>query len=190
MARVGHALAGQLRAGRLSIRRGAGVRSSRHGLTGPIVARGGVGACRAGRGPRGSCPRLGLAERLGRCVPAVRPGRGDPELLERGIRAGCRALGGGPRQEALDAGVLRRAPAPAAFRSDRHATAVQPYPGPFPFPAVADRDRTTRPLRRSLRAPRGRCRRAGPWLAPWPAGHSWAVVLTHDVETDVGLPDT
>ena len=25
-----------------------------------------------------------------------------------------------------------------------------------------------------------------PWLAPWPAGHSWAVVLTHDVETDVG----
>ncbi len=25
-----------------------------------------------------------------------------------------------------------------------------------------------------------------PWLASWPAGHSWAVVLTHDVETDVG----
>jgi hypothetical protein len=25
-----------------------------------------------------------------------------------------------------------------------------------------------------------------PWIAPWPGGHSWAVVLTHDVETDVG----
>jgi hypothetical protein len=25
-----------------------------------------------------------------------------------------------------------------------------------------------------------------PWLAPWPAGRSWALVLTHDVETDVG----
>ncbi|HEX7254506.1 MAG TPA: hypothetical protein VF236_01125 [Gaiellaceae bacterium] len=26
-----------------------------------------------------------------------------------------------------------------------------------------------------------------PTLAPWPNGHSWALVLTHDVETDVGL---
>lgn len=25
-----------------------------------------------------------------------------------------------------------------------------------------------------------------PWLAPWPGGHSWALVLTHDVETAVG----
>jgi hypothetical protein len=25
-----------------------------------------------------------------------------------------------------------------------------------------------------------------PWLAPWPDGYSWAVVLTHDVEADVG----
>jgi hypothetical protein len=25
-----------------------------------------------------------------------------------------------------------------------------------------------------------------PWLAPWPGGRSWAVVLTHDVETSVG----
>jgi hypothetical protein len=25
-----------------------------------------------------------------------------------------------------------------------------------------------------------------PWIAPWPAGHSWAVVLTHDVETEAG----
>jgi glycosyltransferase involved in cell wall biosynthesis len=25
-----------------------------------------------------------------------------------------------------------------------------------------------------------------PWLAPWPHGHSWALVLTHDVETRVG----
>jgi hypothetical protein len=25
-----------------------------------------------------------------------------------------------------------------------------------------------------------------PWLAPWPDGHTWAIVLTHDVETDVG----
>jgi peptidoglycan/xylan/chitin deacetylase (PgdA/CDA1 family) len=25
-----------------------------------------------------------------------------------------------------------------------------------------------------------------PWLAPWPQGRSWACVLTHDVETDVG----
>lgn len=25
-----------------------------------------------------------------------------------------------------------------------------------------------------------------PWIAPWPAGHSWAVVLTHDVETAAG----
>jgi hypothetical protein len=26
-----------------------------------------------------------------------------------------------------------------------------------------------------------------PYLAPWPAGHDWALVLTHDVETDEGL---
>jgi hypothetical protein len=26
-----------------------------------------------------------------------------------------------------------------------------------------------------------------PWLRPWPNGSSWALVLTHDVETDVGL---
>ena len=26
-----------------------------------------------------------------------------------------------------------------------------------------------------------------PWIAPWPAGHRWAMVLTHDVETDEGL---
>src|SRR6266545_357546 len=26
-----------------------------------------------------------------------------------------------------------------------------------------------------------------PYLAPWPAGHRWALVLTHDVETDEGL---
>jgi hypothetical protein len=26
-----------------------------------------------------------------------------------------------------------------------------------------------------------------PWLAPWPNGHRWSVVLTHDVETRVGL---
>ena len=25
-----------------------------------------------------------------------------------------------------------------------------------------------------------------PWIAPWPDGHAWAMVLTHDVETDVG----
>ncbi len=25
-----------------------------------------------------------------------------------------------------------------------------------------------------------------PWLAPWPDGHAWAFVLTHDVETDAG----
>ncbi len=25
------------------------------------------------------------------------------------------------------------------------------------------------------------------WIAPWPAGRTWALVLTHDVETDVGL---
>jgi hypothetical protein len=25
-----------------------------------------------------------------------------------------------------------------------------------------------------------------PWIAPWPAGRSWAVVLTHDVETEAG----
>jgi hypothetical protein len=25
-----------------------------------------------------------------------------------------------------------------------------------------------------------------PYIAPWPAGRSWAIVLTHDVETDVG----
>jgi hypothetical protein len=25
-----------------------------------------------------------------------------------------------------------------------------------------------------------------PWIAPWPAGRSWALVLTHDVETAVG----
>lgn len=25
-----------------------------------------------------------------------------------------------------------------------------------------------------------------PWLAPWPRGHSWALVLTHDVETQTG----
>jgi hypothetical protein len=25
-----------------------------------------------------------------------------------------------------------------------------------------------------------------PWIAPWPAGRSWALVLTHDVETSVG----
>ena len=25
-----------------------------------------------------------------------------------------------------------------------------------------------------------------PWIAPWPRGHSWALVLTHDVETAVG----
>ena len=25
-----------------------------------------------------------------------------------------------------------------------------------------------------------------PWLAPWPDGHEWTIVLTHDVETDVG----
>jgi hypothetical protein len=28
-----------------------------------------------------------------------------------------------------------------------------------------------------------------PWLDPWPAGRSWAFVLTHDVETDVGYAD-
>jgi hypothetical protein len=28
-----------------------------------------------------------------------------------------------------------------------------------------------------------------PWLAPWPDGTSWAMVLTHDVETAVGLAD-
>lgn len=27
---------------------------------------------------------------------------------------------------------------------------------------------------------------AVPWLAPWPNGHTWALVLTHDVETQVG----
>jgi hypothetical protein len=26
-----------------------------------------------------------------------------------------------------------------------------------------------------------------PWIAPWPDGHRWALVLTHDVETDEGL---
>jgi hypothetical protein len=26
-----------------------------------------------------------------------------------------------------------------------------------------------------------------PWIAPWPAGWSWALVLTHDVETELGL---
>jgi hypothetical protein len=26
-----------------------------------------------------------------------------------------------------------------------------------------------------------------PWLASWPAGRSWALVLTHDVETEVGV---
>jgi peptidoglycan/xylan/chitin deacetylase (PgdA/CDA1 family) len=25
-----------------------------------------------------------------------------------------------------------------------------------------------------------------PWIAPWPDGREWAIVLTHDVETDVG----
>jgi hypothetical protein len=25
-----------------------------------------------------------------------------------------------------------------------------------------------------------------PWIAPWPGGYSWALVLTHDVETEVG----
>jgi hypothetical protein len=25
-----------------------------------------------------------------------------------------------------------------------------------------------------------------PWIAPWPDGYSWALVLTHDVETEVG----
>jgi hypothetical protein len=25
-----------------------------------------------------------------------------------------------------------------------------------------------------------------PWIAPWPAGHAWALVLTHDVETETG----
>jgi peptidoglycan/xylan/chitin deacetylase (PgdA/CDA1 family) len=25
-----------------------------------------------------------------------------------------------------------------------------------------------------------------PWIAPWPDGHDWAFVLTHDVETDIG----
>ncbi|HET8606470.1 MAG TPA: hypothetical protein VFL66_05505 [Gaiellaceae bacterium] len=25
-----------------------------------------------------------------------------------------------------------------------------------------------------------------PWIAPWPGGHSWALVLTHDVETQTG----
>jgi hypothetical protein len=25
-----------------------------------------------------------------------------------------------------------------------------------------------------------------PWIAPWPTGRTWALVLTHDVETDVG----
>jgi len=25
-----------------------------------------------------------------------------------------------------------------------------------------------------------------PWIAPWPDGHEWAIVLTHDVETAVG----
>jgi hypothetical protein len=25
-----------------------------------------------------------------------------------------------------------------------------------------------------------------PWLAPWPKGYEWALVLTHDVETDLG----
>jgi hypothetical protein len=28
-----------------------------------------------------------------------------------------------------------------------------------------------------------------PWLDPWPTGRSWALVLTHDVETDVGYAD-
>ncbi|WP_018348589.1 hypothetical protein [Longispora albida] len=28
-----------------------------------------------------------------------------------------------------------------------------------------------------------------PWLAPWPAGYSWAIVLTHDVETAGGCRD-
>jgi peptidoglycan/xylan/chitin deacetylase (PgdA/CDA1 family) len=26
-----------------------------------------------------------------------------------------------------------------------------------------------------------------PWIAPWPNGHEWAMVLTHDVETSAGL---
>jgi hypothetical protein len=26
-----------------------------------------------------------------------------------------------------------------------------------------------------------------PWIAPWPADYSWAIVLTHDVETSVGF---
>jgi hypothetical protein len=25
-----------------------------------------------------------------------------------------------------------------------------------------------------------------PWIAPWPGGHEWAIVLTHDVETETG----
>lgn len=25
-----------------------------------------------------------------------------------------------------------------------------------------------------------------PWIAPWPSGHTWGLVLTHDVETSVG----
>jgi peptidoglycan/xylan/chitin deacetylase (PgdA/CDA1 family) len=28
---------------------------------------------------------------------------------------------------------------------------------------------------------------AVPWLAPWPNGHTWSLVLTHDVETAVGV---
>ena len=26
-----------------------------------------------------------------------------------------------------------------------------------------------------------------PWISPWPAGRTWALVLTHDVETEVGV---
>ena len=28
-----------------------------------------------------------------------------------------------------------------------------------------------------------------PWLAPWPDGHQWCLVLTHDVETAQGVQD-
>jgi hypothetical protein len=35
----------------------------------------------------------------------------------------------------------------------------------------------------------GMAGRPVPWLDPWPAGRAWAMVLTHDVETDVGYAD-
>ena len=134
----------------------------------------------------GRMGRVDLGREWRRRLSSVRPERGHSALLERDVPRPCAvALGAGHPLDGEE-GVLPNSPVRPAWRADAgrrwfsRQQSKRQFPGWPVETALHDFYRAMFTILSELAG------ESIPMISLWPAGHSWAFLLTHDVETAAG----